>query len=411
MDHVCGANATKQVPCACRRHCTQPPLLHAGVGIPTERAYVYVHAPDKPPAPAAPPSPPAAGGGNGSSSAAAAGGEDGPAAAVTSEAGVQATAGTGWAEGTYEWRINTAAHNATVAVVRRAERPAAPCVAAWGVAPTPRGDLAPGARVARGGVGALTGQRHPDGRRGRDGAAHQPGRRVRAGRRVAQPQAQPRRLAHRHAGARASRCIGSPRRVVSPQLRVRFAAIPASARAPRGPHHLRRSTCTRPCPCWWTPGAPGPRLCSCPHRAPHTALELLLDAAQRCRLFACRRGGPGSSTHVDILGNEELLADVLRVATGAHHLVSRPCKPRASARQSAGREDAQPRLQRHVHARAPGPWPHAVCALAMCCPGRPLCVVDGQVEDRLVSRVAEVAARIDWEDPDGWENAAPAQAA
>jgi len=66
----------------------------------------------------------------------------------------------------------------------------------------------------------------------------------------------------------------------------------------------------------------------------HTPVPLLKDP----------RGGPATGQHVDILGNEELIADVLRVACGKGE----------------------------------------------------------EVTDRVHSRIREIAARIDFEDPDGW---------
>eukprot|EP00199_Chlamydomonas_sp_CCMP681_P006342 CAMPEP_0119105908 /NCGR_PEP_ID=MMETSP1180-20130426/3746_1 /TAXON_ID=3052 ORGANISM="Chlamydomonas cf sp, Strain CCMP681" /NCGR_SAMPLE_ID=MMETSP1180 /ASSEMBLY_ACC=CAM_ASM_000741 /LENGTH=189 /DNA_ID=CAMNT_0007091089 /DNA_START=51 /DNA_END=620 /DNA_ORIENTATION=+ len=63
-----------------------------------------------------------------------------------------------------------------------------------------------------------------------------------------------------------------------------------------------------------------------------------------CSLLTDSRGGPAASAHVDILGNEELLTDVLRVATGAGDLV----------------------------------------------------------EERIESRIDQITAQIDWENPDGW---------
>jgi phospholipid:diacylglycerol acyltransferase len=56
------------------------------------------------------------------------------------------------------------------------------------------------------------------------------------------------------------------------------------------------------------------------------------------------RGGPATGQHVDILGNEEMLSDVLRVATG-----------------------------------------HG-----------------DEVQDRIVSRIEQIADNVDFEDPDGW---------
>lgn len=63
------------------------------------------------------------------------------------------------------------------------------------------------------------------------------------------------------------------------------------------------------------------------------------------RLLKDPRGGPGTGQHVDILGNEELITDVLRVVCGA------------------GQE----------------------------------------VTDRVYSRIMDIASKIDFEDPDGWE--------
>ncbi len=57
------------------------------------------------------------------------------------------------------------------------------------------------------------------------------------------------------------------------------------------------------------------------------------------------RGGPGASTHVEILGNEEVMTDLILIATGA------------------GRE----------------------------------------VGDRVISRINEIVSEIPWEDEDGWE--------
>lgn len=37
-----------------------------------------------------------------------------------------------------------------------------------------------------------------------------------------------------------------------------------------------------------------------------------------CR-YACCRGGPAAAAHIDILGNDGLLMDVIRVAAGRGH--------------------------------------------------------------------------------------------